>query len=110
MMVDVALGQSRSQPAEKRPAALVAIERGPAVAVAQVKAVKLGVEGVGEFAASGVAGRHGDGGAGEGLAVEGEEAIPGQGNAPSAGAGQSQVGEAQAAQVGDLLFGGRRGF
>lgn len=108
VVVDVALGDGGAQPAEQRSAALVGGERGAAMAVAQVEAVELGVEAVGEFAALGFIAGDGDGGAGEGLLVECEEALPGARLALGAGVGERQVGEAQAAEIGGLNLGGGR--
>lgn len=97
VVVDVALGERGAQPTEQRSAALVGVERRAALAIAQVEAIELGVERVGEFAAKGVAAGDGDGGAGEGLAIERKKALPGVFVAQGAGAGEGQIGEPEVA-------------
>jgi hypothetical protein len=91
VVVDVALGEGGAEPAEERAAARVGGERGAAFAFFGGEAVELGVERVGEVVTEGCGAGDGDGGLGEGRAVDGEESLPCGFTAEGTGLGEGEV-------------------
>ncbi len=91
VLVDKALGERGSQPADQRTAPGIGIERAAPFALADGQPVELRVETVGEFAAQAFVAGDGHAGAEKRLPVKGNESLPGALVPTGAGARQHQI-------------------
>jgi len=106
MVVHVALSECCTQPAEEGAAAGVGGEWGVAPAAAFAEAEQLSVERIGEVVAQRGGAGDGDGGLGEGSAIEAQKALPGSFATEGAGLGEGEFGQVQRMVERGLLRGG----